>query len=165
MGLRKTELLLPRFLNNNKGGQVLVMETNAMEIGYELPPIVKKITSEGMLNYSARHGGTFLPNIHTDKNVARRFGFPDIVLMATQSLNYANELLFKVYREHWIKNSSIQGSFIKSVFLGDTLTIRGVVKEKNIEKSKIKLVIDIWSENTAGDKTMVGKAVVTIPEG
>lgn len=136
-----------------------------MEIGYELPPVVKKIISERVFNYSARHGGIFLKNIHTDKNVARKFGFPDIVLEGTQSLNYATEMLFKVYREHWIKNSNIQGAFIKPVFPGETLTIRGVVKEKNTEKSKIKLVIDIWSENTAGDKTMVGRAVVTIPEG
>lgn len=139
------------------------MDAKAMELGYELPPVVKAILFDRVFNYSARHGGIFLKYIHTDKNVARKYGFPDIVLAGSQVLNFANEMLFKAYREHWIKSSHIQGTFIKSVFPGDILTLKGLVKEKNTEDAKTKLVIDIWSENKACEKTMVGKAMVTIP--
>lgn len=141
------------------------MDSKAMEVGYELPPVMKSIVFEQVFNYSARHGGIFLKYIHTDRSVAKKYGFPDIVLAGSQVLNYANELLFKVYREHWIKSSNIKGIFVKSVFPGDVLTLKGIIKGKNIEGIKTKLEIEIWSENKVGEKTMVGEATVTIAEG
>lgn len=136
------------------------MDIKATEIGYELPPVVKNITAEKIFNYSARYGGIFLRTLHTDKGIAKKAGFPDVLLQGSQALNYANEMLFKAYREHWINNSNIKVSYIKSVFPGDTLIIRGKVKEKKSGKSNMKIKLDIWAEDKSGDKTMIGEAEV-----
>ncbi|MBW2094344.1 MAG: hypothetical protein JRI80_05600 [Deltaproteobacteria bacterium] len=140
----------------------MTIDLRAMEVGFELPAVEKKISDKKIYKYSNRYTGTFVDMIHIEKEAAKKFGFPDLVLQGTQAANYAHEMLFKVYREHAINDSKIQVSFIKPVLAGETLTVRGRVKEVLKEASKADITVELWSEDSAGDKTMVGEALVRV---
>jgi acyl dehydratase len=138
------------------------MDSETTEIGYELPSVVKKVTDESIYNYSMRYSGTYVKMIHVDRVSARRSGFEGLVLQGSQTLDYANEMLFKVYRTGFIENSSINAVFIKPVLSGDVLTIRGKVKNNKIEGSNTYVTVDIWAENKSDEKVMVGEAVISV---
>jgi len=135
----------------------------ATQVGYELPAVVKKITEDLLCNYSNRYPGIFITTIHTDREAAGKWGFPDMVLQGSQTMNFGAEALFKVYREHWINDSSLSVKFIKPVYAEETVTIKGTVRErKETAEGRIVLKIDIWAANSAGDKVMAGEAQVVI---
>lgn len=136
----------------------------ASEVGFELPSISKVITFEKVRAYSSRFGGTFLKTIHTDKNIAQVAGLPDVVCQGTMTLNYASEMLFNVYREHWINHSKIEVTFTKPVFPGDVITLSGVVKHRQEVDSAIHVELELWAENQAGDKVMTGGAGVDVAQ-
>jgi|GEM_PF-3026665 len=139
-----------------------MVDAKKTEVGYELPPLIKKISDNTVFSYSMRYGGTYVKLIHVDKNAARKWGFPGLVLQGSQTLNYAYEMLFKVYRDRMIEDSDIEATFIKPVISGEMLTVRGKVKDSEKEDSKTRLTIELWVEDTSGDKVMVGKTLVTV---
>jgi acyl dehydratase len=49
-------------------------------------------------------------------------------------------------------------SFIKPVFAGDTLTVRGRIKHRETEGVNTRVTVEVWCENEQGVKTMVGTA-------
>lgn len=140
----------------------MTLNKEVTEVGFELPPINKEVTFDKIHSYSGRFGGVFLKTHHTDRDVAKQVGLPDVVCQGTMILNYAFEMLFNVYREYWINSSRIKVSYIKPVFPGDHITTRGSVKQRRDVDSSMQLDLDVWAENKEGEKVMVGEAVVTI---
>lgn len=139
------------------------IDAEITQVGYEIPPVVKKITEELLCSYSNRYPGIYIKTIHTDADAARQWGFKDMVLQGSQTMNFGSEALFKVYREGWINDSSFTVKFIKPVINGETVTTKGVVSDReDVEGGKIRLKIDVWSENLAGDEVMVGEATITL---
>ena len=134
-----------------------------MEVGYALPPVAKEITEDLLSNYSRRYPGIFVQTIHVDRKAAGKWGFPDLVLQGSQTMNFVAEMLFKVYRENWIKDSSLSVKFILPVFAGDTVTAKGLITENEKDtEGKVHIKLDVWAENRLGEKVMVGEAKVTI---
>ena len=41
---------------------------------------------------------------------------------------------------------------------GKTVTVKGIIKDKQMENSRIRLVLDVWMENEEGQKIIVGSA-------
>ena len=138
------------------------VEAGVMDIGYEPRAVVKAITTEKMYAFSARHGGLLENSVHTNRQVAKVLGFPNVICQGNMMLNYISEMLFKVYREHWIQHSKASVAYVKSVFPGDTLSAKGVVKEKEVANSATRLKLDVWVENKEGEKVVIGNAEVTI---
>lgn len=138
------------------------MDSKAIEVGYELPAVTKKITDESIYNYSLRYSGTYVKMIHTDKDSAKRLGFPGLVLQGSQTLDYTNEMLFKVYGKRVIDNCTLNAVFTKPVLSGDTITVKGKVREKKQEASDACVIVDIWVENKSQEKVMLGDATIYI---
>jgi len=135
------------------------VDIKAMQLGYELPSVIKKITEKMMCNYSNRYPGVFMNTIHVDRQSAAAWGFPDLVLQG----NFGTEILFKVYREHFINSSSLMVKFTKPVFCGETVTTKAtVINRTDTMEGKTLLTINVWAENDTGDKVMAGEAKVTI---
>jgi 3-hydroxybutyryl-CoA dehydratase len=54
-------------------------------------------------------------------------------------------------------------TFIKPVYVGDRLTVHGVVTEVRPEPSgATRVVVEVWCENQQGEKTAVGTAGGTL---
>lgn len=140
------------------------IQAEAIEVGFDLPEVVKEITPDLLRSYSERYPGIFIRTIHVEREAARAWGFPDLVLQGSQTMNFASEILFKTYREHWIDDSSLTVKFTKPVFAGQRVITRGKVVDRVEEAGgKVRLTIDIKAENQDGDAVMVGRAGIGIP--
>jgi acyl dehydratase len=49
-------------------------------------------------------------------------------------------------------------AFIKPVYAGDRLTVRGIIKDKQSDNGATRVVVEVWVENQHGEKTAVGHA-------
>jgi acyl dehydratase len=138
------------------------MDKRKIEVGYELQSVVKNITDDSIYNYSIRYSGTYVKMIHIDKESAKRMGFPELVVQGSQTLDYANEMLFKEYGERAIDNCSVNAVFLKPVLSKDILTLKGQVKESTQNEVDNYIVLDIWAENKLQEKVMAGEAKINI---
>lgn len=125
-----------------------------LEIGTELPPLTKTIQQRQIDAYS----GVRPNSIHTDPEWASKKGFRAPLAQAMMSTAYVSQLMMQVAGEGFVKGGKMSVSFIKPVVVGDTLTVRGRVKSRETEGSKVRLTVEVWCENQDGVKTMVGTA-------
>jgi acyl dehydratase len=125
-----------------------------VSIGQELPRLVKEIPQRRIDAYSGVR-----PNyIHSDEAFARKRGFRAPLAQAMMSTAYVSELMTRSVGAGFVKGGTMSMNFIKPVFAGDRLTVRGVVRERRFEQGRTRVVVEVWCENQDGDKTAVGTA-------
>ena len=128
--------------------------TTDTAIGQALPPLVKEIPQRRIDAYSGVR-----PNyIHSDETFARKKGFAAPLAQAMMSTAYVSELMTRFVGAGFVKGGKLSMAFIKPVLAGDTLTVHGVVKERQPEASRTRVVVEVWCENQHGEKTAVGTA-------
>ena len=128
--------------------------TAPVTIGQELPRLVKHIPQRKIDAYSGVR-----PNyIHSDEAFARKKGFRAPLAQAMMSTAYVSELMTRFAGAGFVKGGKMAMTFIKPVLAGDTLTVRGVVKEAQPEGARTRVVVEVWCENQHGEKTAVGTA-------
>jgi phosphate acetyltransferase/phosphate butyryltransferase len=124
----------------------------AVSIGQTLPELVKHIPQRRIDAYSGVR-----PNyIHSDEAFARKKGFRAPLAQAMMSTAYVSELMTRFAGAGFVKGGTMAMTFIKPVLAGDTLTVRGVVKETRPEGARTRVVVEVWCENQHGEKTAVG---------
>jgi acyl dehydratase len=126
----------------------------AIAVGQELPALTKELGQRRIDVYS----GVRPRSIHTDEGWAREKGFRTTLAQGMMSTAYASELMTRFLGAGFIKGGTLSMSFIKPVYAGDRLTVRGVVKEMRPEGAGTRVVVEVWCENQHGEKTAVGAA-------
>jgi 3-hydroxybutyryl-CoA dehydratase len=128
--------------------------TDAVSIGQELPPLVKEIPQRKIDAYS----GVRPNSIHSDEAWAKKKGFRAPLAQAMMSTAYVSELMTRFVGAGFVKGGTMSMAFIKPVLAADRLTVHGVVKHKQPENGRTRIVVEVWCENQHGDKTAVGTA-------
>lgn len=119
-----------------------------------LPALEKEISQRRIDAYSVVRP----KSIHTDPAWARQKGFRAPLAQAMMSTAYVSELMTRFLGAGFVKGGTMSMVFIKPVFAGDRLTVRGVIKEKQPEGDATRVVVEVWCENQHGVKTAVGTA-------
>jgi len=133
------------------------MATVAAEVitvGQVLPSLVKEISQRKIDAYS----GVRPRSIHTDEAWARAKGFRAPLAQAMMSTAYISEMMTQLLGAGFVQGGSMSVAFIKPVYVGDRLTVHGVVNEKRPENGATRVVVDVWCENQHGEKTAAGTA-------
>ena len=125
-----------------------------LEVGEELPPLVKTIVQRQIDCYS----GVRPHSIHTDEEWARSRGFKAPLVQAMMSTGYVSQMMMQLAGRGFVKGGAMSVSFIKPVYVGDTLTVRGRIKSREPEGRATRVTVEVWCENQEGVKTMVGTA-------
>jgi 3-hydroxybutyryl-CoA dehydratase len=126
----------------------------AITVGQVLPSLVKEIAQRKIDAYS----GVKPRSIHTDEAWARAKGFRAPLAQAMMSTAYISEMMTQLLGAGFVKGGSMSVAFIKPVYVGDRLSVHGVVKEKRPENGATRVVADVWCENQHGEKTAAGTA-------
>jgi len=132
--------------------------TETIATGQELPALVKEISQRQIDTYS----GVKPRSIHTDEAWARQKGFRTTLAQGMMSTAYVSEMMTKLLGAGFVKGGTMSMAFIKPVYAGDRLTVRGVVKEMRPENGRTRVVVDVWCENQHGEKTAAGSASGTM---
>lgn len=121
--------------------------------GEELSPLAKTITLEMCRAFSGP-----VPNYHTDRDIARAFGFPDVVVQGMMSVCFVSELMTRAFGAGWFYGGSLDVKLVNVVWPDDALAVCGKVVGEQPEGRKRRVRVDVWCEKADGVKTVVGSA-------
>ena len=134
------------------------VETEAT-VGRDLPSLVKDVTQRRIDAYS----GVKPRSIHSDEAWARQKGFRTCLAQGMMSTAYVSQMMVKLLGPGFARGGTMSMAFIKPVYAGDRLTVRGTIKDKRPDNGATRVVVEVWVENQHGEKTAVGHATGLLP--
>ena len=131
-----------------------------VQIGTEMPPLVKPPVKQIQLTRYAGASGDFNP-IHQDDEFARAAGMGGVFAHGMLSMGFVGQLVTDWAGAGQVRKLGVR--FAGLVRLKDTITCRGRVLARS-SKDDVNLVdLEVWAENEKGDKVVTGKATVALP--
>ncbi|MBI3069107.1 MAG: MaoC family dehydratase [Betaproteobacteria bacterium] len=127
---------------------ILTAET---PVGYELPLVARKFRLEHFKRGEEK-------TIHTDVDAARREGLPAPVAIGPQVASLIFKQLRACFERGWIEGGRCALTFRRPVYVTDFCVAKGVVVRREEVTEGVRLHCDVWIENQAGDKVIVGTA-------
>ncbi len=124
--------------------------------GTPLVPVHKRPLQDQIAVFSMirRH----FRNIHTDIEVARRAGLRDTLAQGQMETVYLTELLTGFFGASWFTTGWLKVKFLRPVYCGDRLTVRGAVSGERQQGADTLLDLEVWVENDKGEMTAAGWA-------
>jgi 3-hydroxybutyryl-CoA dehydratase len=135
--------------------------TRQTELGAELEPVVKDFTLNSMAQFEAIYGLATdgkKENYHSDDDAAKTAGLKQPIASAHMTISYMHDLLNKFFGHDWVKGGRLNLKFIRPTLAGDRVTYKGRVVGKADEGEKVRLSLDVWTENQRGQQTAAGQA-------
>ncbi|MFQ6121871.1 MAG: MaoC/PaaZ C-terminal domain-containing protein [Dehalococcoidales bacterium] len=126
----------------------------------EIPPLVKQSTTRQLVMWAGASGDYYA--IHYDKDFAQSKGLPGVIVHGQLVASFLGQLITDWMGEQGTL-SKLTCNYRGMNFPGEAITCRGKVSEKYIEDGKHYIECNIWAENAKGEKTVTGKAIVTVP--
>jgi acyl dehydratase len=130
-------------------------------LGHELPPITQLVTQELIDRYAAA-SLDFNP-VHIDPDWCARaqvFGRPEPVLHGMAQMSLLCSLVLRAWGAG-TRITHIEGKFTKPIFVGETITLTGVVSEIHpLGDGRDHLVIATTATDSAGD--IVGVTTLSV---
>jgi len=130
--------------------------------GTALPPLVKTVTTRQLVKYAGASGD--YNEIHYDKDYAQSTGLAGVIVHGALKNAFLAQLV-----TDWI---GVQGTLRKLACQyrgmdvpGDRLTCQGRVLKRYVQDGQRLVDLELWLENSKGEKTTLGSATVELPAG
>ena len=128
--------------------------------GCELPELVKHCTPRQLVMWAGAAPDFY--EIHYDAESARAAGLPGLVVHGALKYAFLGQLL-----SDWVAPDGRVVSFRCSYRgldkPGEDLRCRGVVRNTSVVADETRVELEIWIENSRGEITTPGSAVVVLP--
>ena len=141
-------------LNN---GQVYFEDVRA---GAEIPALRKVCTTQQLVMWAGASGDFY--QIHYDKDIALANGLPGVIVHGWLTLSFLGQMVTDWLGEKGTLEK-LNGSYRGMNLVHEEIFCYGKVTKKYVEDNKNIARVEIWAENTRGEKTVTGSAVVTLP--
>lgn len=128
--------------------------------GTEITPLAKNATTQQLVRWAGASGDFY--QIHYDKDFALANDLPGQIIHGALKSAWLGQLLGDWVGEKGTIKSygcSYRGMDVP----GEDLMCKGSVTKKYVEDGEHLVACDIWLENSKGDKTTPGTAVVALP--
>ena len=128
---------------------------NALEVGAELPTLVKEVTQEKVNRY-ADASGDHNP-LHVDPEFAATTQFKGTIAHGMLVLAYLSEMLTAAFGQRWLDSGRLKIRFRAPARPGDTITSTGTVTR--VEGENVSCTIEC--KNQTGEVLISGQAEVS----
>lgn len=128
------------------------------QVGDALPPLVKPVPLAQLVAYGGPGS-----NFHSDPEVARGAGYPNVVAWGMLTVAFVSELMGSHFGLGWARGGRLAVNLVKPLFADDTVSVCGQVTAVEPEGEAIRVTFDVWCANEQGDKVLVGTASALVP--
>ena len=97
-------------------------------------------------------------NYHTDREQARKLGFPNIVVQGMMSTCFVSQALQDAFGMGWLRGGKMSVKLTNVLWVDEAATTRARVREEVPEGSSTRVHCDVWVEKDDGTRTLVGEA-------
>jgi len=129
-------------------------------VGSGITPLVKQPTTRQLVMWAGA-SGDYYP-IHYDKDFAQSKGLPGVIVHGQLVGCFLGQLMTDWMGEQG-NLRKLTCSYKSVNFPGEALICKGKVSKKYIEDDEHYIECNLWVENAKGEKTISGKALVTLP--
>ena len=131
-----------------------------IEVGSELPALVKYPTTMQLVKFAGASGDYY--QIHYDKDFAIANGLPGVIVHGWLALSFLGQMVTDWLGEEGVL-LKLSGAYRDMNNVHEDIICNGRVTKKYEEDGKHLARVEFWAENPAGDKTVTGNAVVSLP--
>jgi len=125
----------------------MAVASRDIEVGYELDGVKKQAVIQLM---GSRHWGRLNP-IHFDPVTAANHGMRAPIATGMMSGAYLAETCVNFFGKTFFENAIMEGKFVKPIYAGEIITTHGVVRERTVDGDRVRLKVELWAENEAGE--------------
>jgi len=126
----------------------------------EIPALTKLPTTRQLVMWAGASGDYY--EIHYDKDFAQQKGLPGVIVHGQLVACFLGQLV-----TDWIgaKGSlkKLSCSYKGMNFPSKAIICKGKVTRKYSENGENYIECNLWAENAKGEKTVTGKALITLP--
>uniref|UniRef100_UPI001F5A06C0 MaoC/PaaZ C-terminal domain-containing protein n=3 Tax=Anaeromyxobacteraceae TaxID=1524215 RepID=UPI001F5A06C0 len=126
----------------------------AVKVGDELPPLVKSPVDRLQIARYVGAAQDWNP-LYIDEPYAKNSGFPSALAPGMIAMGFLGELVVD-----WVRGARLRrfsARFVKIVWPGDVLTVRGRVTDRRFEEGgRYAIDIEVWAENQRGELVVRG---------
>ncbi|ABS24606.1 MaoC/PaaZ C-terminal domain-containing protein [Anaeromyxobacter sp. Fw109-5] len=126
----------------------------AVKVGDELPPLVKPPVDRLQIARYVGAAQDWNP-LYIDEPYAKNSGFPSALAPGMIAMGFLGELVVD-----WVRGARLRrfsARFVKIVWPGDVLTVRGRVTDRRFEEGgRYAVDIEVWAENQRGELVVRG---------
>ncbi len=129
--------------------------------GTEITPLEKNASTQQLVRWAGASGDFY--QIHYDKDFALNNNLPGQIVHGALKSAWLGQLLGDWVGEQGVIKSygcSYRGMDVPD----DSLICKGSVTKKYVEGNEHLVACDVWLENSKGEKTTPGTAVVLLPK-
>ena len=131
-----------------------VTASRELGIGFELEPVIKKVTLDKVRLYT---GWPQSRSYHNDYTEAHLKGLREPILLGNQILDFIFELLIKFFGQGYL-GGNLSVELIRQMHADDVITTKGIIQKKVVEGDAVRLILDVSCENQFGEKVIFGTA-------
>lgn len=90
-------------------------------------------------------------NYHTDREQARKLGFPNIVVQGMMSTCFVSEVMQNAFGMGWLAGGKMSLKLTNVLWVDETVTIRARIREEVPEGTQTRVHCEVWADKTGGD--------------
>lgn len=133
-----------------KAGRSFDIDTEGMTL---LEPLERTV-SEEMCQLFSGPGR----NYHTDREEARKLGFPDIVVQGMLPVCLLSELLTAEFGLGYLAGGKMDLRLVNVLWAGESVSAGAAVSQECPEAGRTRVSMRVWVEKACGTKVVVGTA-------
>jgi len=97
-------------------------------------------------------------NYHTDREEARKLGFPTIVVQGMMSTCFLSQVMHESFEEGWLRGGKMSVKLTNVLWVDERVVARGRVREEVPEGPATRVHCDVWVDKDDGTRIVVGSA-------
>ncbi len=121
--------------------------------GPDLPTLEKKVDARRCWMFSGPG-----KNYHTDREEARKLGFPNIVVQGMMSTCFVAQLMQDSFGMGFIEGGKLSLKLTNVLWVDETVRVHGKLRESVREGTRERVHCDVWVEKLDGSRVLLGTA-------
>jgi acyl dehydratase len=121
--------------------------------GPDLAPLTKTIDDRRCWMFSGPSR-----NYHTDREQAKKLGFPTIVVQGMMSTCFVSQLMQDHFGEGWLRGGRMSVKLTNVLWVDETVNVRGRIADEQREGARTRVRCEVWIDKTDGTRILAGEA-------
>ena len=97
-------------------------------------------------------------NYHTDREEAKKLGFPSIVVQGMMSTCFVSQVMLDHFGMGWLEGGKMSVKLTNVLWVDETVTAHARVRDESPEGQSTRVHCDVWVEKTDGTRVILGEA-------
>ncbi|MBW2424445.1 MAG: hypothetical protein JRG86_09360 [Deltaproteobacteria bacterium] len=97
-------------------------------------------------------------NYHTDREAAKKLGFPNIVVQGMMSTCFVSQLMQDRFGMGWLQGGRMSVKLTNVLWVDETVSTHARVRDESAEGTRTRIHCDVWVEKEDGTRVILGSA-------